>query len=791
MSTFVGQSIKRKEDYRLLTGTGKFVADIHIHGMLEATIVRSTHAHALIKAIHIKEATELDGVTCILTAQDIEGEIEPFTRFLDYENTPPQLEEMIHPVVLPCAQDVLAKDRVVYLGQPVVVIVAKDRYVAEDAANLITIDYESIPVVIDPLKAKEDESPIIHEKLEGNVQAWYDLDLGQVEQAFEQADHVIKGQFKTPRISSNAIETRGVLATYEARLGNLQVWASHQFPYYVRSLLSEMLHLVEENIRVTAPEVGGGFGPKANVYSEDILIPYLAIKLKRPVRWIEDRLEHLNSTAHSRDQIHDVEIAFNEDGQILALRNNFVVDCGAFNPFSLTSAYNTGAHLRGILKIANYKISCRCVLTNKTPNVPYRGAGRPEAVFVMDRLVDLIAEKLKRDPVDIYLKNIITAEEMPYHQGMLYRDGKEIIYDSGNYPAGLQMALEKAGYDQFRAEQAEQKRQGKHVGIGLSVYIEGTGVGPHEGAILRLDSSGHVMAYVGSTPHGQSHETTLSQICADEFHVHPDQVTVKAGDTGLLPYGGGTFASRGAVTAGTAVQIASQRLVQKMLAIAAELLEVDQDDLMLEDGKIRTKALEAKHVTFRDIALAAAPGPHSRIPAGMEPGVEASYYFVPPTVTYASGFHIAIIELDKETGFIDIVKYVIVHDCGRILNPMVVEGQIQGGFAQGVGAAMYEEIIYDENGQLLSGTYMDYLLPTSMEIPDVEMDHQVYLSTRNPMGIKGVGEGGTISPPAAIANAVVDALRPLKVHVNKVPLSPNYVRQLITEAEQEAQKNVV
>jgi carbon-monoxide dehydrogenase large subunit len=783
MQKYVGQSVKRKEDYRLLTGTGKYVADLHVEGMVEAVVMRSTYAHAIIKSIDTSEALAMEGVFAVITAHDIEGEVEPFTRFVDYEETPPELEELIHPVVKLCPEDVLAKDKVFYVGQPVVVVVATDRYTAEDAAALVHIEYETLPVVSDPYEALEADSPVLHPHLEGNVQAHYHMKLGKVDEVFANAKNTLKTRFKTPRIHANPMETRGVLATFDTRNQFLQVWSSTQMAFLVRTHLSEMLHMAEENIRVTAPEVGGGFGPKVSVYPEEIVIPYLAMKLKRPVRWIEDRIEHLQSTRHSRDQIHDVEVAFADDGTILAIRDHFVMDAGAFNPFALTCAYNTAAHLRGNFVVENYEIGCRCVMTNKTPNVPYRGAGRPEGVFVMDRLLDMVAGELGMDPVDVRFKNIIQADQMPYPQGMLYRDGNPVVYDSGDYPTGLKMALDLSEYKEFREQQKEWRKQGRNIGIGISSYIEGTGIGPHEGALIRLDASGQIMAYVGSTPHGQSHETTLAQVCADEFGVSPEMVTVRAGDTGLLPYGGGTFASRGAVTAGTAVHMASKRLNEKMLAIAGEMLEVGAADLEMRDGKVYAKAYPERAVTFRQIALAAAPGPHSRLPKGMDPGVEATYYFVPPTVTYSSGFHIALIEVDKETGFIDVLKYTMVHDCGLVLNPMVVEGQIQGGFAQGLGAAIYEEIVYDKSGQLLTGTFMDYLLPTSMEVPDLIHGHQEFLSTRNPMGIKGVGEGGTISPPAAIANAVIDALRPLKINVQQLPLSPDYVRRLIVEAE--------
>ncbi|MGG1660210.1 xanthine dehydrogenase family protein molybdopterin-binding subunit [Brevibacillus sp. NRS-1366] len=790
MAKYVGQNVKRKEDYRLLTGTGQFVADIKLAGMVEATFVRSTHAHAIIKSIDTSGAKAMEGVYAVITAEDIEGEVEPFTVFTEF-TIPEALEKSIQPIIKTCPEYLLAKDRVFYMGQPIAIVVAEDRYTAEDVADLIKIEYEPLPVVTDPYQAIEEDTIIIHPDLGNNVQAHFQLSTGDCKEAFAKADHMIKARIKTPRVSGNPLETRGVLATYEPRHGEMQVWSSTQVPFMVRKYLSLLVGLIENNIRVIAPEVGGGFGPKCSVYPEEMLIPYLSMKLKKPVRWIEDRLEHLQSTRHSRDQVHDVEVAFSGDGTILGLKDRFLQDNGAFNSFALCCAYNSAAHLRGIFKILNYEILGQVVLTNKTPNVPYRGAGRPEVVFVMDRIIDMIAEKLQMDPVEVMIKNMIQPEEMPYDQNMYYRDGAELIYDSGDYPAGLKKALEIVGYEEFRKQQAEMKQQGKYIGIGISSYIEGTGIGPHEGAMVRLDSTGHIIAHVGSSPHGQSHETTLSQICADEFNVNPEQVTVKAGDTGLLQYGTGTFASRGAVTAGSAVQIASERLREKLLAIAGEMLEVAPADLEMNDGKVYHRELPERFVTLKEIALAARPGPRSKVPKGMEPGAEVSHYFVPPTVTFSSGFHIALVEVDKSTGFVDILRYIVVHDCGKVLNPMIVDGQIQGGVAQGIGGALYEEIVYNESGQLLTGTYMDYLLPTSMEIPVVEMGHQESLSKRNPMGIKGVGEGGAISPPAAIANAVIDAMRPLTICINDLPISPYRLRQLILEAEKNEDKLVV
>ncbi|HWO95440.1 MAG TPA: xanthine dehydrogenase family protein molybdopterin-binding subunit [Bacillus sp. (in: firmicutes)] len=788
MAKYVGQSIRRKEDYRLVTGTGQFVGDIQMANMAEAVFVRSTHAHAIIKGIDITEAKALDGVYTILTGLDVDGKIKPLVQFESHCALPPNLEEAINPTIRFCYEDVLAKKKVMYVGQPIAVVVAENRYVAEDAADLIKVEYEPLPVVVDPFKSLEKDAPLIQDHLEHNVQADFHVTTGDAIQALKDADHILKARIQTPRVSSNPLETRGVVATYENRTDQLHVWSSTQLPFEVRTYLARSLDLVEQNIRVTAPDVGGGFGPKGGVHPEEIMIPYLSRLLKRPIKWIEDRLEHLTSARHSRDQIHDIEVAYKQDGTILGIKDQFIIDSGAVNYFGLTCAYNSAYHLRGAYKIRNYDISCQIVLTNKTPNVPFRGAGRPEVVFVMDRIIDMVARKLKMDPVEVMQKNMIKAEDMPYDQGILVKDGARLIYDSGDYPAALEKALKMVDYEGFRVRQKELKKQGKLVGVGISTYVEGTGAGPFESAYVTIDGSGQVVAHLGASPQGQGHETVFSQICADELMLSPDKITIRVGDTANLAYGAGTYASRSAVNAGSAIQAASAKLREKVLAVAAAILDVKPSDLQIVDGKVFVESAPEKCVTYKEVADAARPGSRCKVPAGMEPGLQVTHYFVPPTVTFSSSVHIAMVEVDKETGFVDLKGYSVVHDAGKVINPMIVDGQVQGGIAQGIGAALYEEVVYDEKGQLLTGSYMDYLLPTSMEIPNVKKGHQEFLSTRNPLGIKGVGEGGAISPPAAIANAVVDALDPLEITINRLPISPSNLRQWIKEAESKQDK---
>ncbi|MPZ62978.1 MAG: molybdopterin-dependent oxidoreductase [Propionibacteriales bacterium] len=778
----VGRRMARKEDRPLVTGTGRFVADIRPVGTVDVAFGRSPVAHARIEAIGTEAATAMDGVVGVYTAPDIQGQVQPFTLFVDQEHTPPSLDQSIHPVIRPCDMDVLALTRVRYVGQPVVAIVAESRYLAEDAAELVDIDYEELPVLTDPEAAIAPGAPLLHEQVPGNVQASFDVDLGAVDAVFAEAEHTASFRFLVPRVAGSPIETRGVLAVHDPVQEELTVWSSTQTPYMVRTRIAEMLGLAEQQVRVIAPDVGGGFGPKVQVYPEEILVAHLSMRLGRPVCWIEDRNEHLVATGQSRDQVHTVEVAYRGDGTITGLRDRFLLDCGAFNPFSITCAYNTAAHLRGLYRVPAYRIRGECVLTNKTPNVPYRGAGRPEATFVMDRVVDVVARRLGLDPAEVIGRNLLTVAEMPCDRGMPYRDGAPIVYDCGDVPASFDRLLRQVGYAEHRS--ATREVQDGHVrrGIGFATYVEGTGKGPHEGARALLDSRGDIIVLAGCTPHGQSHETAFSQVAADALGVSPEQITFRAGDTALVPYGVGTFASRSAVTAGTAVAVAGGRLRQRILAVAGELLEAAPDDLEFQDSTVHVQGDVTSSVTLHQIAAAAAPGPAARLPAGMDHGMDESYYFVPPTVTFASGLMAAVVDVDTETGVIDVRKIVLVHDSGRLINPMVVEGQIHGGVAQGVGTALYERLVYDDTGQPLTTTFMDYLLPTSMEVPKVEQIHVETRSDRNPLGVKGVGEAGTISPPPAIVNAVVDALAPLSVEFSELPLTPEVVLDAVLAA---------
>jgi carbon-monoxide dehydrogenase large subunit len=779
---WVGQRLRRKEDARLVRGTGRFVADLKVPGALHAAVLRSPFAHAEIVGIDVLPALRVPGVVAAFTGADIAGRVGPFLEAARREVTPKLLEQ-VDLVAKSCPLPVMAERRTLWFGQPVAVVVARDRYAAEDGLEAIQAEYEPLPALADAESALREGAPVLHPELGDNVAARLLVRAGDVEGTLASAPHVLRERFTFARSVASAMETRSVQAQWDGGREELTVWITNPRPHLIRTNLSEMLGLPLERIRVIAPDIGGSFG--TGLFGEDAIVPFLAMELGRPVRWTEDRQESLAITRHARDQVHDLELAYDDDGRILALRDRFLVDAGAYNAYAVTVSYNSAAHLRGQYGIDTFSIEGLNVVTTKAPVAPVRGAGRPESVFALDRALDLVAAERGLDPAEVRRRNLIRPEEMPRRMRMPYRDGAEMVYDGGDYPAQLEQALEAFGYDELRARQAELRAQGRLVGVGISSYVEGSGFGPHEGAIVRLDQRGNAHVVTGAKPHGQGLETTLAQVCADELGLDPDRVTVTAGDTSLIQYGIGTFASRSAVTAGTAVGVASQRLRAKVLAVAGELLEASPDDLELVEEGVAARDV-GRAVSWEEVHAAAAPGPRNRMPEGMEPGLQVEYYFVPPTVTFASGTHVASVEVDPETGFVTVLRYLTVDDCGRMLNPTIVEGQIQGGVAHGIGTALFEEARYDEDGQLLTGSYMDYLLPTAAEVPPIEVGHQEFLSELNPFGIKGCGEGGAVSPPAAIANAVADALRPLHVNVTRVPLRPDDLLELIRQARERA-----
>ena len=780
-SPSIGRSLKPYKAIRFLTGGGTYASDIRLPDMLHAALLRSLHAHARIRAVDATEALRLDGVFGVWTGRDIEGRISSFPE--SFEIHPAAWLEGVRPVLQGPRPTALAQGKVHYVGEPVAIVVAEDRYKAEDAVDVIAVDYEELPIVIDPEEALKSGATLIHEGSKDNVVFSFSVNKGNLDQAMVEAPYRLRERFRHHRYCAAPLEGRGVTAWVEPKTKILTVWSSTQMPHLVRRQIAAQLNLPEETVRVIAPDIGGGFGPKVFVYPEEILVPFLALQLGRPVKWIEDRREHFISTAHGRDQVHEVELAFDEEGRILALRDRFLLDNGAYNPMGLTDAYNTAAHLQGPYKIPNLTVTGICVSTNKVPNAPYRGAGRPEAVFVMERCMDMMAAHLRLDPSELRRRNFVRPEEMPYHAGILYRDGQPICYDSGDYPETLSRALKTANYDDLRKQQQELRQSGRYIGIGIGCYVEGTGVGSFEGAKVRIDASGQLVIATGATGHGQGHETVFAQIGADLWGVSPDDVRIIEGDTSSIEFGCGTFGSRSTVTVGSAIYEASALLKEKILRLAAHLLEANSDDLEFGGGKVFIRGLPQRAVSFADLARAAVPGWASKLPEGLQTGLEAVHYFVPATVTWANAAHVAVIEVDIQTGKIKLLDYVVSHDAGKLINPLLAEGQIHGGVAQGIGAALYEKISYDQNGQLLGGSFMHYLLPGSMEVPNIKTVHLESPSPLNPLGVKGLGEGGAIAPPAAIANALADALVPFAASVNELPLNPERVLKVLGSKE--------
>ena len=771
---YFGASVKRREDPRFLRGEARYVDDVKLPGLLHAAFLRAPYAHARLVAIRTEAAARMPGVARVFTFADLERWMKPLPLF---GAVPPGLGARVAMQVLQTPQYALIRDRARYVGEIVAMVVADSRYRAEDAVDRIEVEWEPLPAVVDMRAGAAPGAPLVHDAWGTNVAVAFTHGIGDADGALREADVVMRETFHIQRYVGMPIEGRGVVAVWDRRDGALTTWNSTQVSHFVQQGLAATLELPPHKIRVIAPDLGGGFGTKASGYAEDALVPIAAIALNRPVKWIEDRREHMMGAAHARHQVHEIELGAKRDGTIVGLRDRIFVDFGAYNVWGVVLPYNTVAHLIGPHRIRNMHVDVKGVVTHKTPNAPYRGAGRPETVFAMDRAVDCLARELRIDPADIRRKNYIRADELPYDFGMPYRDGNPLVYDTGDFPAALESALEAAGYAEFRREQPRLRAQGIHRGIGISGYVEGTAIGPFEGATVKLDLSGRVVVATGAVNSGQGHETSFAQVAADALGVPIEWVTVIGGDTAAVPFGVGTFASRSAVTAGSSIVDAAAQVREKLVRAAANLFEAAPADIEIEDGQVSVRGTPSSAVPLARIVQASIPT--FAKPGVASPDFEASAYHHVPTVTYASAVHVAEVEVDIGTGHVRLRRYVVSHDCGKVINPVIVEGQVHGGVAQGVGGALFEEMAYDDEGQLLTGTFMDYLVPTSMELPAIETVHLEFPSPRNPLGIKGLGEGGAISPPAAIANAVEDALTPFNVRVTATPLHPSRVLDLI------------
>ena len=779
----VTESASRREDARFLHGTGRYLDDLSVAGLHHIAFVRSTVAHGILHGVTTAEAFAMPGVTAVLTGRDLSrrlGHLAPSKADggVFEEKLLSQLGDS-RSFIRREARPPIAVDRVRHVGEIISVVIADDPYRAEDAAERVGVDISELDPVVDPGRALEDGSPLLYDHWPDNRSLHLHVSKGDIDTALARARTVSRRRLHSGRVSANPIEPRGAMAAFDSRTGHLTVWSSTQIPHPVRTFLADALGLPAGCIRVIAPDVGGGFGCKAIPYPEELLCAVCALDHRVPVKWVEDRWEHFTSAIHSRDQIHDIEIGLDEDGRILGVRDNFIVDTGAANPLGVVQPYNTIAHLCGCYEVPTLEATATAVVTNKAPLSPYRGAGRPEAVFAMERILDVAARQAGMDPFELRRRNLIPAGSMPYEVGFNYRDGNPIVYDSGDFPACFERAVTLAGVPSEPTRSNTDSR-GRRIGVGVATYVEGTGVGPFEGALVRMDETGHATVAVGACPQGQGHETVFAHLAATALGMKPTDVHVITGDTDAVPYGWGTLASRSAVVAGSAVYEAATDLRRRILATVAADWEISVDDLEIVESSVRVAGTPTRTLSLNEIAAEFSPGQRRARTFG--PGLESVSYWEPPTVTFASGTHVARVAVDTETGIVEIIGYVVVHDCGPLLAPAIVEGQITGGVAQGIGAALYEEIRYDHDGQPINPNLMDYLLPTSDTVPDLVISHLQTPSPLNPLGIKGVGEAGAIAPPAAVANAIENALQDLGVSIDKVPVSPGYLLEQLAVA---------
>jgi carbon-monoxide dehydrogenase large subunit len=757
----IGKRVRRKEDPRLITGTSTYVEDIQMPGMHHAAIVRSPHGAAHIKGINTAAAAKLPGVTAVFTGQDIAGKVGPVVCAADL----PGLRKPVH--------EVLAQDRVYFVGHPVAVVVAADRYIAADAADLVEVDYDVTQAVTDVEKALADGAPAVHPEWPDNKAFIFNQTGGDTDAAFASADVVVKQRIVSQRLVPNPMETRGVVAEWRQADRSLNLYTSTQIPHLARTIIAGQLGLDENRVRLVAPEVGGGFGSKLNVYAEEALMGYVSMRIGKPVKWIESRRENFLTTIHGRGHVDYFEIAAKKDGTILALKLKLLQDIGAYHQL-LTPAIPTLSVLMmpGLYNFRNIQAEVIGVFTNCVPTDAYRGAGRPEATHGIERMVDILAAELKMDPAEIRFKNFVQPDQFPFPTPT------GLAYDSGDYPATLRKAMEIVDYQALRAQQAKARAEGRLMGIGISTYGEICAIGPSpavpsggwESATVKMEPSGKLTILTGTSPHGQGQETSFAQLAADELGVSFEDIVVLHGDTTVVQYGIGTFGSRNTAVGGAALYYALQDVKEKAKKFGAAMLGVED---VTFDGGICTDPKSGKSVTIQEIAATAYRG--LVIPQGSEPGLVATRFWEPPNFTFPFGAHIIVSEVDGETGQIEIKRYVAVDDIGNQLNPLLVDGQVHGGAAQGLGQALWEQAVYDDNGQLITGEFMDYAMPRARTMPWIENSHTVTPSPVNPLGVKGVGEAGTIGSTPAMVNSVVDALSPLGVRHIDMPLTPEKI----------------
>jgi carbon-monoxide dehydrogenase large subunit len=759
--------MKRVEDPRLIQGAATYTDDIKLPGMLHVAMVRSPHAHARVVNIDADGARTMPGVVAVLAGADV----NPSCGLVPCGSPMPNMKAPRHTV--------LAGERVYFVGHPVVCVVATDPYLARDAADAVDVDYDPLPVVTDPEAALQPGAALTHPELGTNVCYTHVLTGGDIDEAFKNADRVIKQRVVHQRLTPMPIEGRAVVASYHAGDGTLTIWTSTQVPHLIKSLLPDMLSIPENRIRIIAPEVGGAFGAKLNCYAEEALCGHLAVRLRVPIKWIESRRDNAAATIHGRDQIGEYEVAVKNDGTILGLKARSIADLGAFLQLNTPAIPTlTGLVLSGCYKIPAVRMDLVAVFTHKMATDAYRGAGRPEATYLIERLMDLIAGELGLDRIELRRRHFPAPSEFPFNTIC------GLTYDSGDYVGALEKAQKLSGWDALLAEQKTARASGRLFGVGVSTYVEICAMGPSkamsvggwEWGSVQIDMSAKVTVITGATPHGQGQETSFTQIVADRLGVPPEDIVVLHGDTAVARYGRDTYGSRATAVGGSAIVMSIDKLLAKAKVLAAHLLEAAPADVHLDGGRF-TAAGKDRAIDWKELSAEAYVA--KNLPAGFEPGLEAASFFEPSNFTFPFGTHVVAVEIDRETGGIAFKKYVAVDDCGPQINPLLVEGQVQGGIAQALGQVMFERTVYDENGQLLTGEFMDYAIPRASDIPEYILDSTVTPSPSNPLGIKGVGEAGTIGATPAIVNAVMDALSPLGIRHLDLPLTPEKVWRAI------------
>ena len=768
-----GARVARLEDPALLTGRGRFVDDVTMPGMLHACFVRSPHAHAAIRSIDTARARAMPGVHAVLTADDL----------------PPRMASGQIPMLVPNpsiktprTQLALARHEVCYVGQTIAVAIAENRYLAEDAAAAVAVEFEVLPAVSDCRDAARPNAPRAHSDLATNIAAVVAMSYGEVDAAFAGAAHVLEEEFSLHRGGAMTLEGRAVLASYDAGADLLTVWSSTQTPHLCRGTLADLLERDLESIRVIAPFVGGGFGTKAPFYAEEAVIPAAAMKLRRPVTWQEDRREHFLSATQERDQYWKAAIAVDAHGKILGLSGTMLHDTGAFLPWGIIVPYIAATTFPGPYVVPAYRIEATVALTNRVPTTVVRGAGRPQAVFAMERLMDRVARELDLDRAEVRRRNMIAPAQMPYSVGLVFRDGKPLTYASGDFPKSQTRALALSDYDGFRARQAKALAEGRYRGIGIANYVEGTGLGPFEGVTVRVLPNGKVAVATGATTQGQGTRTTLSQIVADQVGCRIEDIVLTSGDTAAISQGIGAFASRQAINAGSSALIAGGNVRKQIVALAARVLGVPEADIDVEDGSATARGGNKPSMLLGELARVAQGMPGFSFAPGQAPGLEHTAYFAPPQASYCNGTHVVEVEVDPFTGGVTLLDYTVAHDSGNIINPLIVDGQVQGGVAHGIGNALFEWMKYDAGAQPLTTSFQDYLLPAAPDVPPCRIEHVETPNPLNPLGVKGAGEGGTIPAPAAIISAIEDALSPFGVRFADMPLTPDRIVAALREA---------